>query len=242
MKKYSVGNGIYIKNKWEFNQDVSKKFDIHIRKSVPLYEEGHQLIIDLIEYYVNTYQKKELIISDLGCSTGILIKKISQHFKNLSITFYGIDKEQSMLKIARKRKYSKNHKIYWITSSLENYTMKKSDIIICYYVLQFIPLKNRQKVVNTIYKSLYKNGFFFLFEKINFKKITKENINNYVLKKFKLRKGFSLEEILNKEKSLKGILIPMSLEENFNLINNAGFKNYNIIMQWGSFYGFFIKK
>ena len=32
---------------WSFNGDMVKKFDSHVSKSVPLYQEGHQLVCQL---------------------------------------------------------------------------------------------------------------------------------------------------------------------------------------------------
>ena len=57
--KKTLGDGIYLKNnKWSFSGEVSKNFDKHIIRSVPLYLEGHKMIEDLSRY---TYQKKSLL-------------------------------------------------------------------------------------------------------------------------------------------------------------------------------------
>jgi tRNA (cmo5U34)-methyltransferase len=236
-KKMPVGNGIYVEKKWTFNADVAKNFDSHIKKSVPLYDIGHEIILDFIELYMENSQNKNIIISDLGCSTGLLINKISHRFKDIPMIFYGIDKESSMLEIAQKRNYSPLHKIHWICNFLENYPIEKSDIIICYYILQFLPVSIRNKIINNIYNKLKKNGFFFLFEKIKYQNRKIENIYNKIIIKFKIKNQFTLEEIQNKEKSLKGILTPLTLKENFRLLNKAGFKNYETILQHTLFTG-----
>ena len=48
-KKIKTDNKILIsKNKlWEFNKQVTESFDNHVKKSVPGYIEGHNLILSL---------------------------------------------------------------------------------------------------------------------------------------------------------------------------------------------------
>ena len=36
---------------WDFKQDVAKNFYSHINKSVPLYKEGHELILKLSDFF-----------------------------------------------------------------------------------------------------------------------------------------------------------------------------------------------
>jgi len=237
-KQLSVGNGIIIDGKWTFNKNVTKKFEKHIKKSIPFYEVGHDLILKYIEIYLEDHpNKKEIVITDLGCSTGSLIKKISQKFYHKPLIIHALDKEQSMIEKAKQKKYSPNHRIYWIVCPIEEYDLAKSDIIICYYILQFIEISLRQDIINKIYKKLNKKGLFLFFEKIKSEQKAIERINQKIMVKFKLEQGFSLEEIQNKEKSLKGILIPLTIKDNFRLLNNAGFKNYETILQYSSFLG-----
>ena len=69
-----AGDGLNIKNAdWSFRGEVSKTFDQHVTKSVPLYLEGHVLVCQLSDYFV----KHDSICYELGCSTGTLIKKIA---------------------------------------------------------------------------------------------------------------------------------------------------------------------
>lgn len=232
-----VGNGIIVHKKWTFNENVAKKFDLHIKKSIPLYETGHDIIIDSLDIFLKNIKNQKVIITDLGCSTGLLIHKISKIFNEHNLEFYGIDKEESMLKIAKKRKYSNYHKIIWQNSSIEEIKNFKSDIIIAYYILQFIKKSQRENIIKNIYKNLTKNGMFIFFEKIKHNNKKLEYVNHQLVTKFKLKQGFSIDEINNKDKSLKGILIPNTLEDNFKLLDKAGFKNYTVILQYASFAG-----
>ena len=48
-----VGNGLSAdRANWKFNGKIVDLFDDHISKSVPLYEEGHDLICDMSDFFI----------------------------------------------------------------------------------------------------------------------------------------------------------------------------------------------
>ena len=49
----SVGDNIRAtRASWDFNGETALKFDDHVSKSVPGYNEGHEIIISLSDYFV----------------------------------------------------------------------------------------------------------------------------------------------------------------------------------------------
>ena len=72
-----------------------KKIDNHIKKSVPGYDEGHDLITNLIPFFIGENGSK---VFDIGCSTGTLLKKIRQTTERSDVEFIGIDIENEMIK------------------------------------------------------------------------------------------------------------------------------------------------
>ena len=65
-----------------------------------------------------------------------------------------------------------------------------------------------------------------------------QDILNQVYTEFKLSQGFSEEQIINKSKSLKGILEPFSSKGNLDLLKRAGFKDIVTVFKYGNFEGF----
>ena len=50
----NTGNGIeFEKGQWSFTGNVAKKFDEHVNLSIPLYNEGHDLIVSLSHFFLN---------------------------------------------------------------------------------------------------------------------------------------------------------------------------------------------
>mgnify|MGYP001336674047 CR=1 FL=1 len=55
---------------------------------------------------------------------------------------------------------------------------------------------------------------------------------------FKLRNGFTSEEIVEKTRSLKGVLEPFSTQGNLDLMARAGFKDVVTVQKYLAFEGF----
>ena len=128
IKNKDIGDKIQIKNaSWSFGKKVPKNFTKHIKKSVPFYSEGHEIILQLSDFFL----KKKSYCYDLGCSTGTLINKISSRHPDKQIKFCGIDSIKNMILQAKKEnKIIKNkNKIYYVNGNIEKKKIKKSDLI-----------------------------------------------------------------------------------------------------------------
>tara|TARA_B100000795_G_scaffold265180_1_gene246659 strand:- start:814 stop:1524 length:711 start_codon:yes stop_codon:yes gene_type:complete len=229
-----VGNNINSKKgNWTFaKKKVVNNFDHHILKSVPLYKEGHQLILDLSEFFL----KENAICYDIGCSTGELVKKIDNRLNIKTNKYYGIDTEKNMLQFAKRKNKSKN--ISFINSDILKVKLKKSDLIISYYTMQFIKPKQRVEILKKIYKSLNWGGGFIMFEKVRAPDARFQDLMLKMYDEFKISNGFGLEEIASKTRSLYGILEPFSTNGNKQILKAAGFKDIMTISKYICFEGF----
>lgn len=81
-------------------------------------------------------------------------------------------------------------------------------------------------------------GAFFLIEKVRGSDARFQDILNQVYIEYKLSKGYSSTEIINKGRSLKGILEPFSTKGNVDLLKRAGFKDIITIFKYACFEGF----
>ena len=94
---------------FNFAGNVHKNFEKHVKKSVPFYEEGHDIICKLSSFFL----VNKSVVYDLGCSTGKLTRDISKYNKDLQIKIYGIDSEPKMVKHSLKLL---NQKKGWVTN------------------------------------------------------------------------------------------------------------------------------
>lgn len=223
-KKQKIGT-------WTFGNNIYKTFDIHIQRSVPSYLKTHDLICQLSSYFLT----ENSVCYDLGFSTGNLLRKINNHNYKRNIHYIGVEPEKQMFKSFRDK--NKFKKITLINKPIEKIKMKKSDLIISHYTLQFIKHETRFKVLKKIYKSLNPEGGFILFEKIYGNNSRFEKFFSDLLIDFKSKNKFSEKNIVDKNRAIRGILQPLTLNQNFLNLKKAGFSKIQIIHQDLNFIG-----
>ena len=176
---------------------------------------------------------------DIGCSTGNLLIKLAKYSNKNQIKFNGLEIEKKMYSLAKKnikKTKIKNIKIY--NGDIKKIKLKKSNLIISYYTMQFIHPSHRQQVFNKIFKSLNWGGAFIIFEKVRGNDARFDNIINSLYYDFKEDKKFIPNEIFNKSKSLRGVLEPFSDYGNMGLLKRAGFKDIQTVFHHLCFKGY----
>ena len=231
----SSGDNIFKKNSdWSFKGNVYKNFEIHISKSIPMYEETHKIFIKLSDFFLQDDSK----IIDIGCSTGKFLKEVYlRHQKNQKkIKYIGVDTVKEMIIFSKKN--NKKNKINFFLKDASKFNMDGACIISSFYTMQFISPKKRQFLFNKIYKSLNWGGAFFLVEKVRAPDARFQDIMNQVYLEHKIEKGFSSNEIINKSRSLKSVMEPFSSKGNIDLLKRAGFKDILTVFKHTCFEGF----
>lgn len=229
-----VGDKIKTSNaNWRFNEDVVPGFDSHVSKSVPLYKEGHDLISKISDFFISDNS----ICYEIGCSTGSLLKILDERNSKTNVSFIGIDSEQAMANYA-KEKCKSSSSISIINNDAVDFEFEKCDLIISYYTMQFIKPRYRQILIDKIYKSLNWGGAFILFEKVRAPDARFQDISTALYTDFKIENNYTPDEIINKTKSLKGVLEPFSSKANEDLLKRAGFEDFMTVMKYVCFQGF----
>ena len=229
----NVGEKILAENSnWSFKGKVANNFTNHIKKSVPLYEQGHDLICRISDFFL----PNNSICYELGVSNGNLIHKLAKRHEKKKKKFIRIDNEKDMKKEEKKR-FGKLNNTSFFCKDITDYKFKKADLIISYYTIQFIHPRKRQDLLNKIYKTLNWGGAFIMFEKTRGNDARFQDIWTAIYSDFKIEQGFSPEEIINKSRSLKGVLEPFSMKGNFDLLKRSGFEDIATIFKYVPFAG-----
>jgi tRNA (cmo5U34)-methyltransferase len=234
--KSSVGENIVTENaNWKFSGDMVDHFDGHVSKSVPFYQEGHKLVCQLADYFL----EDSSVVYEVGVSTAALLGKLHARNKNSKpdVRYVGIDIEEDMIRKARERTRGIKT-IELVADDAVTFDFEKADLIISYYSAQFVKPRVRQDLINRIYEALNWGGAFILFEKIRGPDARFQDIFTTLYNDFKLEQGYESTEIIEKTKSLKGILEPFSQQGNVDLLQRAGFVDITSVMQYMCFQGF----
>jgi tRNA (cmo5U34)-methyltransferase len=230
----NVGEGIEAKNaRWTFGGNVCKQFDEHVSRSVPLYSEGHNHILELSDFFATEGSR----IYDLGCSTGTLSSSIAKRHSDKMVQVVAIDSEEQMIREA-KAKFGDLDNCSFQVADLRNAQLQACDLVIIYYSMQFIQPKFRQDIFDRVYSALNWGGALMLFEKVRAPDARFQDIVTQLYTEFKISQGFTSDEIIAKSRSLKGILDPFTSAANIEFLERAGFVDICVTMKFLCFEGF----
>ena len=205
--------------KFDFN--TIQDFDSHILKSIPNYDLLIKCILSMSEYFIS----KDSNIYDLGCSTGKLLKSIP--YKNVKI---GYDCADLM------PKKNEDDVMFFNVDLNNSFEVKNACIVYSIFTMQFLNKESRQNYCNLIYQGLNTGGAFILCEKIYQEDGLLQEIMSFTHYDYKCTQ-FTEEEIIKKERDLRYIMKPNTLQANIILLNKAGFKNITTFWQSYNFIG-----
>jgi len=233
-KSHKAGDGIDVQSaRWTFSGSVANAFDEHVKKSVPLYESGHDLTVKLSDFFV----KKDSTVYELGTSTGALLRKLAQrHSDQSGAKFIGLDVDPDMIDFSRE-KHSDMSNLFFQVANVKSFDFEKADLITSHYTVQFIPPKYRQTLFDNIFNALEWGGALIIFEKVRASDARFQDIFTTLYNEFKLENGYEPSEIISKSLSLKGRMEPFSSQANVDYMERAGFQDIISIQKYLCFEG-----
>jgi len=214
------------KREEKFKFDRVEDFDDHIRRSILGFEIMDEQIKALARYFL----EDETNFYDVGCSTGKRIFELREAYSHLKIRYVGIDYSRKFIEEAQAvLGDASEEELAFIFMDLgRGFKFENASMITSVFTLQFMPIADRKKLLEDVYDGLRPGGAFVFGEKVLSRDIRLQEPFNFQMFDFK-RRSFSTEEILEKERQLRGFLKPLTLEENLDILREAGFANYEII-------------
>jgi len=232
-----VGEGIAAGNaSWTFGAETPKHFTEHVRRSVPFYDVGHELVAQLSDFFV----KADSVCYELGVSTGALIRRLAARHPK-TVRWVGIDVEPAMIKQAKlelRQANARLRNVELVADDINLVEYEPADLIVAYYTVQFVPPRLRQELLNKVYAALNWGGAFILFEKVRGPDARFQDIATSLYTDYKLAQNYTPEEIVAKARSLKGVLEPFSTQGNLDLLKRAGFVDIMTVFKYICFEGF----
>lgn len=240
MDKDKLYNSGTVPEDFSFNDSVAEVFDDMLNRSVPYYS----VVIDCIAGLLQHHALRGQTIYDLGCSTGTTLLELARRLPDLNCRFVGIDNAPAMIKKAERKTqmFSKSDSIRFIQHDITSVELEGAGAILCNYTLQFIRPMTRLQFVHKLYDSLPDGGICIVSEKVisHDKKLNRQFIDMH--HQFKRQQGYSELEIAAKREALENVLVPFSIEENIDLLRQAGFQSVETFFQWFNFVSFIALK
>lgn len=218
---------------FSFNHEVAAVFDDMVERSIPNYGEIHRIVADMVRRYL----PDQSTVYDLGCSTGSTIVLMDQVAKsqNKTIHYIGVDASAPMLERCREKLSQHQIKAKLLEADLTQLEFESCDMVVMDYTLQFIPKEKRTELLTKIYNALKPGGRFVLAEKIASSNSDIQEMITDLYYDFKRRNGYSELEISQKREALENVMVPMTPEQQLQMLASAGFSNVDMVFRWYNF-------
>ncbi|WP_251359790.1 carboxy-S-adenosyl-L-methionine synthase CmoA [Kangiella sp. TOML190] len=225
---------------FEFNQQVVEVFPDMIERSVP----GYKSIIEGIGQIAKQYVQENSQIYDLGCSLGAASFSIRQGVSVENSKIIAVDNSKAMVERCRliQDGYKFSLPIEVMEADITQIPIRKASLVVLNFTLQFLPIAQRQTLLDTIYQGLEPGGALILSEKIQ---MAQPALNNKIIElhhRFKKHNGYSDMEIAQKRAALENVLIPESCEQHMARFKATGFSQYDTWFQHYNFVSFLAVK
>jgi len=216
-----------------FSERVVEVFDDMLDRSIPFYHEVVKATTRLLREHLVHGDT----VCDLGCATGTPLLQFARLLPDRQLTLVGIDSSPAMLEKARRKAefYAPDARLTFCLEDITTIDRPGTGAFILNYTLQFIRPLLRPSLISRLYDNLRPGGLLVLSEKtiLADKRLNRSFIEIY--HEYKREKGYSELEIARKREALENILIPLSIEENKDLLCNAGFAPVLSFFQWFNF-------
>lgn len=226
-------NGENVTEEWRFDERVAAIFERHVRDSVPFYDEIHRMVAEMSDWFLHDSS----LIYDLGTSTGEGIRRIYERHKHKNLRFLAVDLSKEMMEKAR-RKLLDVPNVEFRVSDLNNpFPIENATLVLSILTLQFLKRDSRSRLLKEIFNGLVDGGAFVLVEKVVGETPKIDEMWIELHHDLKHRKSISRDEIALKARSLRGVLVPYSLQDNLRLVHETGFEEVDVFFKWYNWAG-----
>jgi tRNA (cmo5U34)-methyltransferase len=227
-----------VPGEWRFTEAVAQAFDAHVRKSIPFYDEIQRMITELSEYFI----RDESVVYDLGSSTGETLYLLSEaHAGKQNLQFIGYDLSESMVREAQ-AKVPHPAVRFLHANVLDVEFSPPASFVTALFTLQFLTLAERAKLLARICEGIIEGGGLVIVEKVRAESPFFEDIWLDLHWDFKRRQGLTPAQIIEKASSLRGVLNPLTVQENLGLLERTGFRRVETFFRWYNWAGFVAMK
>lgn len=215
---------------FQFDQRVAQVFDDMVSRSIPFYHQVMELQLALVREY---YQPGTALY-DLGCSTGSTLRLLAECMAEPIPQMIGVDASDAMISQAQ-AKLAAYPSIRLEVGDIREWACRNASVVLLNYTLQFLPVRDRAKLIAKIGSELRPGGILVISEKVRFDDSRLSELSRRTYEDFKRVNGYSESEIQRKKEALDNVLVPLTRNEQLTLLRDAGFRTVETVFQWNNF-------
>lgn len=218
---------------FEFDASVVEVFPDMINRSVP----GYATIIKMIGLLAERFVQSNTRCYDLGCSLGASTLAMSHNIHADGVEVVAIDNSQAMLNqfehiLGRDAEQHANMPaVTPLLGDIAECDINNASMVVLNFTLQFVPLEQRNAIIQRAYDGLVKGGVLVLSEKVRFEHNDMDELFIDLHHNFKRSQGYSELEVANKRTALENVLVPEPLTAHLNRCKSAGFSACDVWFQ-----------
>lgn len=204
-----------------FDDKVASVFPDMLRRSIP----GYETIISLLGVIAAKYAQDHSRIYDLGCSLGAATLSMHSQLKGRPIEYMAVDSSGAM--IARCEEMLSSHlpqeKYQCLEQDVRQTPISNASVVTLNFTLQFLPVEERQNLLDSLYQRLNPGGALILSEKVSGATPAQDETLADLYYRFKACNGYSDLEISQKRNALERVMVLDSAETHLQRLRKAGF-------------------
>ena len=213
-------------------------FDEHIENSIRGYSNLMEDVVSLSRYFV----EDDTNIIDIGCSTGKNTKAMMEYNKDHSpeAKYIGVEIADGFKQDLKTRTKELNDagftNVEFVMKDIRNFQISNANLVTSIFTLQFMPKKDRKEVISNVYAGLNEGGAFIFAEKTICESALVQDMITFNYYDYK-RRSFDTKDIMDKERTLRNIMKPMTWPEIQLMLSMAGFSTLQPFWRNHSFVG-----
>jgi tRNA (cmo5U34)-methyltransferase len=214
---------------FRFDEAVSEVFSDMISRSVP----GYQHITEMVGLLSTRFIQPETHVYDLGSSLGASLLSILNQAPDSTASLIGVDLSSAM--IERCQHHLNSHplgnRVTLRCEDLLTTSIQNASLVLLNYTLQFIPIDQRDALLQRIYENSVSGGALLLSEKTAHPTPSAHALIDTLHLDFKRANQYSELEISQKRTALENVLIAESIETHLDRLHRAGYATAVVCFQ-----------
>ena len=222
---------------FRFNAEVAAVFPDMLRRSIPGYEASLEAIGSLAARYVRPGTR----CYDLGCSLGAASLAMRQGIRSEDCRIVAVDNAPAMIERCRGivdgecRRQPEGATIDLVEGDILDVEISNASMVVLNYTLQFLPMADRDSMLQRIYDGLRDGGLLVLSEKVVDENPQLEQLLVDLHHEHKRRNDYSALEISRKRAALENVLIPETVAAHRRRLETAGFSHSAVWLRYFNF-------
>jgi tRNA (cmo5U34)-methyltransferase len=214
-------------------QDHAKDFDDHISRSIPGYRELVRTCVRLSRRFV----QPGTTVVDVGCSTGHLLASIQESNKvaRPDVNYVGLD---CVPNFSDHWGRLENDNVRFEVCDARSYLgFKNVSLAYSLLTIQFVRAADKMSLLQRIHDGLVDGGALIIAEKTLADTARGQDALAFPYYDYKLEQGFSEKDLLDKERSLRGLMTLWTEAELKQALRQVGFREIEPIWRNFTFIG-----